>query len=247
MAVVSSPGLRDTDADWREIGRSQPFWGVLTHPEFRRENLNPDSLAAFYATGVKFIASVAAELERISGAPFHVGTALDFGCGAGRLTEAMAAYAEQAFGYDISPGMLQEARARGAGKAIYTGELPETTYDWINSFIVFQHIPPERGFALLEQILSKLAPSGFISLHVTIYSDPIHHQAKPGWRASLGQIRQLLRPGRHAQPTGTVLMYEYDLNRLCELLHRMGITRMCLVHENHGGHHGVKIFGRREG
>ena len=47
-------------------------------------------------------------------------------------------------------------------------------------------------------------------------------------------------------PIGTVLMYDYDLNRLCEAFHRFGIEHMCLAHEDHGGHHGVKIFGQRK-
>lgn len=252
MANFQPPIARDTDADWREIGRSQPFWGVLTRPEFRPENINANSLADFYATGVAFIASVAAEFERIAGVPFHADKALDFGCGTGRLTEAMAAYADEITGYDISPGMLQEARKHGAGKAVYTEQLPEGPFNWINSFIVFQHIPPERGFALLEQLLERLAPSGFVSLHFTIYRDAIHSpkvESKPknvGWRGRLRRLRPLLRPLLPAPPPGTVLMYDYDLNRLCEALHRFGLERIYLVHTDHGGHHGVQIFGRRQ-
>src|ERR1700722_825896 len=247
MAKSLSPIARDTDADWQEIGRSQPFWGVFTHPEFRRENINAESLAALYATGVDFIASVIAEFERIAGAPFHARTALDFGCGTGRLTEAMIAYSDKAIGYDISPGMLQEARARCAGNATYTDQLPEGLFDWINSFIVFQHIPPERGFALVEQLLTRLAPGGFVSLHFTIYREVVplpspeskHRPARSGWR---GLLRPFFRASFPALPIGTVLMYDYDLNRLCEVFHRFGIEHMCLAHEDHGGHHGVKIF-----
>jgi SAM-dependent methyltransferase len=244
--------MRDTDADWQEIGRSQPFWGVLTDPKFRLENITTESLATFYASGVDFIASVIAEFERIAGAPFHVGAALDFGCGTGRLTEAMATYSDKAIGYDISPGMLQEARANSAGNAIYTDQLPESPFDWINSFIVFQHIPPERGFALLEQLLARLAPAGFISLHFTIYRDVVHlpsaeSKHKPSLMAWRSIMRRFLRALSSPPPTGTILMYEYDLNQLCEAFHRFGIEHMWLAHENHGGHHGVKIFGQRKG
>ena len=29
---------RDTDADWRELGATQPYWGVLTHADYRTES-----------------------------------------------------------------------------------------------------------------------------------------------------------------------------------------------------------------
>jgi SAM-dependent methyltransferase len=237
----ASPTTRDTDADWRAIGAREPFWGVLTWPEYRRENLDEDRLAAFYATGVNHIAGIAGELAHIGGAPFHVDAALDFGCGVGRLTEAMGAYADQIIGYDISPGMLEEARARGAGKAVYTGVLPDGPFDWINSYIVFQHIPPQAGLDLLEQLLAKLTARGFVSLHFTVYRDA--HLRPPVERRTL---RSMFARRAPAAPAGSMQMYDYDLGRLCEALHRHGVERMRLVHEDHGGHHSVHVFARRE-
>lgn len=31
---------RDTDADWRKIGETEPFWGVLTEDRFRRDQMD---------------------------------------------------------------------------------------------------------------------------------------------------------------------------------------------------------------
>lgn len=252
MSQDAETPVRDTDMDWREIGESEPFWGVLTHPQFRRENLNAESLAAFYASGVGHMAELAGIFERLTGERFHVGAALDFGCGTGRLAEAMAGYADAVTGYDISPGMLEAARKHGAGRVSYTGDMPEAMFDWINSYIVFQHIPTARGLELLATLLGKLAPRGYVSLHFTIYRDAVHRGvAPPGVRVSL--VRRLARWLRREMPqlmpqppAGTVMMYDYDLNLLCEMLNRAGIDRMLLVHEDHGGHHGVKIFGRKE-
>lgn len=228
---------RDTDADWRELGSTQPYWGVLTHPEFRTENLTPQGLEAFYASGVQYIDDIAARLERATGAG-PGGRALDFGCGTGRLAEAMSDYA-QTTGYDISPGMLAKAREHG-GKAQYVDVLPEGPFDWINSFIVFQHIPPERGMALIEQLLARLAPGGQVSLHVTAWREPHLVPAQPrGWRKLAARL--LAR----AQPTGLVSMYDYDLSQVLRLLNAAGLEEVSLHSTDHGGHHGAVLLGRK--
>jgi SAM-dependent methyltransferase len=252
MSQDAETPVRDTDMDWREIGDSQPFWGVLTHPQFRRENLNAESLAAFYASGAEHMAELAGIFEQLTGEAFHASAALDFGCGTGRLAEAMKGYADAVTGYDISPGMLEAARKHGAGKVDYTGDMPGGMFDWVNSYIVFQHIPPARGLELLATLLGRLAPRGYVSLHFTIYRNAEHRGvAPPGVRVS--RVRRVARWLRRQAPrlmpqppAGTMMMYDYDLNRLCEMLNRAGIDRMLLVHEDHGGHHGVKIFGRKE-
>lgn len=249
--------LRDTDADWQAIGSADPFWGVLTQPQFRRDRMQPADLDAFYQTGVVHITGVVEIIEMITQTRFHARSALDFGCGVGRLAEAMAAHADQTTAYDISPGMLAAARARGLGQnqVTYTNEFPAAgRFDWINSYIVFQHIPPVRGMALLQQLLDRLLPGGVISLHFMIYRDP--PPPAPGARRS--RLRHLPAPlrdvirglrARHTPPPlplGTISMYDYDLNRLLEACNRAGINRLYLAHGNHGGHHGVIIFGRRE-
>lgn len=231
---------RDTDADWKALGESQPYWGVLTHPDYRTENLTPANVEAFYETGGQFIEGVLAQFERLTGAR-PKGPALDFGCGTGRLTEAMAAHVPST-GYDISPGMLEKARARG-GKGTYVGELPAGPFDWINSFIVLQHIPTARGMALIEQLLARLAPGGFVSLHVTVWRDDHLIPAAPrGWRKLLRPLIERVRAAR--LPTGTILMHDYDLSAVVRLLNRAGIEEMTLLSTDHGGHHGVIILGR---
>src|SRR5450432_1940336 len=150
--------VRDTDADWRELGRSQPYWGVLSNDAFLRENITPETIEAFYACGRPYIDEIVGRLDAATGAK-PSGRGLDFGCGVGRLTEAMAEHVDEVVGLDVSPGMLDVAR-RG-GKATYLQALPEgMTFDWINSFIVFQHIPPDRGEAILADLLGRLNADG---------------------------------------------------------------------------------------
>lgn len=242
MLAAPAMGDRDTDADWRELGATQPYWGVLTHPDYRTENLTPANLEAFYASGGEYISDIVRKLKAATGKSAG-GRALDFGCGAGRLTEAMTAYAPSVTGFDISPGMLAEARKRG-GKATYVDAMPDGPFDWINSFIVLQHIPPDRGLVLIEDLLARLAPGGQVSLHVTVWREgPLKEASASGWKRLL---RPLVRRWRVAQlPKGAIRMYDYDLSQVVERLNRAGIGDLTLVATDHGGHHGVILLGMK--
>jgi SAM-dependent methyltransferase len=233
---------RDTDADWRAVGASQPFWGVITQDEYRSENLTPAKVEAFYLSGVADMADIVRRIERATGyAP--QGRALDFGCGAGRLAEAMAAYVDSVTGYDVSPGMLETARAHG-GRADYVDRLPDGPFDWINSYIVFQHIPPERGLPLMRDLAERLAPGALVSLQVTIWrEDHLKPAAPSGWRKWLRPLVERLRAARLER--GAILMHDYDLSAVVEILNRAGVENLTLSATDHGGHHGVLIIGRK--
>lgn len=239
---MPAEALRDTDADWRHLGATEPYWGVLTQPDFRRAQMTPEALADFYATGVDEIAFVANEFERLGLGALQAARALDFGCGVGRLTEAMSGRAEAVVGYDISDGMLEVARQRAPAGVSYTSETPAGPFDWINSIIVFQHIPPARGLELLAGLLDRLSPAGALSLQITVWTDERLHPPLP---------RPQRRPwsGRApspAQPVGTMIVYDYDMNAVLRLLNERQIRRLMLHPTNHGGHHGVFILARRE-
>jgi SAM-dependent methyltransferase len=240
--VEDSLLTRDTDADWREVGRSQPFWGVITAPEYRTENLTPANVEVFYRSGVADIDGIVARIAAATGAPPR-GRALDFGCGAGRLAEAMTAHAEAVTGYDVSPGMLAKARERG-GRATYVEALPDGPFDWINSFIVFQHIPPDRGLELMEQLLARLAPDGAVSLQVTVWREQAHvWPAARGWRRWFRAPLQRLWARR--LPVGQIIMFDYDLSQVVRRLNEAGVVDLTLAPTDHGGHHGVILIGRK--
>jgi SAM-dependent methyltransferase len=234
---------RDTDTDWRALGESQPHWAVLSHDDYRSENLTEERLQAFYDTGRVDIEHTVALLHEATGVR-PSGAALDFGCGVGRLTEAMCDYAETVVGCDISPGMLRRACDRH-GRARYVQGLPEGSFSWINSFIVLQHIPPERGMPILETLLGKLEPGGLLSVQLTVWLEPRNMQPapRPGWRGVL-DVMARRRWVQRLQP-GVIFMYAYDLSAVVRLVNLAGITDMRMVSTDHDGHHGVIILGRK--
>lgn len=237
--------MQDTDADWAIWGEGEPYFGVISNPRFLRANLTPEALEEFWRTGKDQIGGFHTLLQRHFG-EFPTATALDFGCGVGRLTHGMADHCQHVIGLDVSPGMLAEARRHAPENTEYLSELGDQTFDWINSLIVFQHIPPARGYAILEDLLARVSPGGVISLQITIYKDAsflphVYGTVHSGrWDGETFTIF-----GTEPAPPGSMMMYDYDMSRLIEMTARHGFHNLMTQHTNHGGCHGVIMFGRK--
>jgi ubiquinone/menaquinone biosynthesis C-methylase UbiE len=88
---------------------------------------------------------------------------LEVGCGTGLILERVARVARVARGIDLSPGMLEKARARGLDvREASATELPfdDGSFDLTYSFKVLAHVP-EIGKALSE-MARVTAPGGTI-------------------------------------------------------------------------------------
>jgi len=101
-------------------------------------------------------------------------TALEIGCGIGRIARWMSQDFGQYIGVDVSPEMVRKATSYGLPRARFQavsgGDLsgiPDASVDFVFSFAVFQHIP-DRG-ALLSYIAETervLRPGGIFRLHM---------------------------------------------------------------------------------
>src|SRR5262245_29395849 len=79
---------------------------------------------------------------------------LEIGCGTGLILERIAREARSASGIDLSPGMLQTARARGLDVTLASAtQLPfsDSSFDLVCSFKVLAHVPE------IERALSEAA------------------------------------------------------------------------------------------
>jgi 2-polyprenyl-3-methyl-5-hydroxy-6-metoxy-1,4-benzoquinol methylase len=91
----------DTARDnWNDAAQRGAINHILTD--------RPYSTDEFYATGRQVIEDTIAywDWQKI---PRPNGRALDFGCGLGRLTRALASYYDEAWGVDISTEMIDQA------------------------------------------------------------------------------------------------------------------------------------------
>ena len=118
---------------------------------------------------------------------FRPATVLDFGCGVGRTLVPFASIGGRVIGMDVAPSMLDEARANCRAFGVHNMDLQLADdellrapghFDLVHSFIVFQHIAPERGKALFARLIERIAAGGVGAIHV-LYS-------KSTYDASLG-------------------------------------------------------------
>lgn len=241
---------------WDVIGEDQPYYGVCTADQYRGKTaLDPETADAFYDSGRRYVQGVCQRFARHFEAGPSSGTALDVGCGVGRLTLAMPAHCDRVVGYDVAPSMLERAREAAERsphreRLRFVEALPEGPFDWVLSFIVFQHIAPDKGMALLDQVLSRLAPRAFVSLHFTTWRDEVHRPPTGlrglARRAALDRLRG--RAMRGEGPTHALIsMYDYDLTALTQRFVEAGCRELVMRHTNHSGHHGVEIMARRSG
>src|SRR6266550_1447345 len=166
--------INNSDKDWERFGKTDPYFAVLTAPEFHGR-LSDSERAKFFASGeghIDTIFSIARERLDPSFAPAR---ALDFGCGVGRLLLPLAQRCREVTGVDVSPSMLDEARrncdAAGAKDVqLVQGDDDLSAvagpFDFVHTYIVLQHIPVERGERLVRKLAAKLAPGGIGMFHV---------------------------------------------------------------------------------
>jgi SAM-dependent methyltransferase len=104
-----------------------------------------DRWAATYEDTVEDAMDIAL-LERVAVVWAGVGTAADLGCGTGRTGAWLAARGVgEIDGVDLSPGMLEAARARGVHRSLREAEVGETgleggAYDLVVSCLVDEHL-----------------------------------------------------------------------------------------------------------
>jgi len=234
--------VSNTDEDWRIIAEVEPFYGVLTNPKFLRSNIDDAAKAEFFATGEGDVGHIHREMNRHFG-PFNPRSAMDFGCGVGRLTRALHDITGDAIGVDVAPGMVAEARKEVRAGLSFTTTLPDRLFGWIVSIIVFQHITPERGYPLLQRICGLAAPGGGITLQLPFYRREAMAGAPGGRLLSNGEKPLPVPP----YPPGEMTMFDYDLSRVVMTLFESGFSDVRLVPTDHGGFCGAMIYGKRGG
>ena len=164
--------LKKTDEDWENFGASDPYFAVVTHDKYHKENLDHDRKEDFFATGREHIASLMKQLPP----DMSRKRAFDFGCGVGRLAIPLGNYFDEVVGADVSPSMLREAcvnrdqqQADNVSFVQSTDSLSEVqgSFDLVHTFIVLQHIPVARGNEIFKQLVNLIAPGGFGAIQMT--------------------------------------------------------------------------------
>jgi SAM-dependent methyltransferase len=154
---------REHAAAWDALGRRDPHWAILSEPG-RQGGWDDEP---FFATGKAEIDATVTELGDLLRTKE---AALDFGCGLGRLTQALAAHFSTVTGIDVAQSMIEGAQARNGfpDRVTYvvstepTLPFGDATFDFAYSNMVLQHVPPKAAATYISELVRVLKPGGVL-------------------------------------------------------------------------------------
>ncbi len=164
-------------AAWTHLGTVTPHFSVLTESQFLPENIG-GSLEQFWASGQVDATRVQEICQRFGLHGLAAKSCIEFGCGVGRVTMALAGLFSTVRAYDISATHLayavERARVlsvRNISFHLCADNLLEDlgSCDLYYSTIVFQHNPPVVVSRLIRNALRSLNSHGLAIFQVPTY------------------------------------------------------------------------------
>jgi SAM-dependent methyltransferase len=157
--------LRDTQDNWDELAKRDPLWHILAAKDVAADGWDS---SAFFETGEQRLKH---DFDLLAAHDIGVprGRALDFGCGVGRLTQALARRFEHADGVDASEEMVRLADEYSGDLANCSFHLSREndlsqfesgSYDFVYSMIVLQHMKPKYALRYANEFLRVLGRGG---------------------------------------------------------------------------------------
>jgi SAM-dependent methyltransferase len=262
--------IKNSDVEWEKWGKNDPYFGVITKEKFRSHNLSDESLKEFFDSGKGHIRNIIDVSKRFIDHDFSPRKVFDFGCGVGRLLIGFSEIADQVVGLDVSESMLTEALINCNRYSINNVSLIKSddtlsvlkgNFDFIHSFIVFQHIPVDRGVHIFRNLLDHLEDGGicaiqFIYSHSTLGKSfrlpVIEHSNGKLFKNLKSQVRRVIKIVNNTVSTRKNLnlsigdpemqMNLYNLDELFQILQSHDITNIHIEFTDHDGVLGVFLY-----
>ena len=180
--------LDEVRSNWDALGRDNPLWAI-------RSDRAEWDLDEFFASGRVEVDKVLAALAELGIRPH--GVALDFGSGAGRLTQALAAVFDTAVGVDVARSMValaegynrQGDRCRFVlNEAADLACFADGSFDFVYSHIVLQHVGTELAKRYIAEFLRVVAPGGIVYFQVPSELIALEPLPPGGYRARIAEL-----------------------------------------------------------
>ena len=193
--MVAATGLKKLQRNWEGLARKDPLWAILADPSKKGGRWDVEE---FFNTGQREAHDLIEHIDSL-----HVimarDSAMDFGCGVGRVSQALAHYFNSVCGVDIAPTMIELARKynRYPEKCkFYLNEtddlktFEDSSFNLVYSNITLQHMEKKCIIRYLRKFLRVIAPGGLI-----VFQLP----SSPSFRTRLfGQIYWRMPPFYHS-------------------------------------------------
>jgi SAM-dependent methyltransferase len=164
--------LKKLQQNWEELAQADPLWAICSDPTKRGRKWDERE---FFTTGEKEISTVLAYATTLELDLEYAAPALDFGCGVGRLTRALAARFREVCGVDISRAMIGKARELNQhvpncrfllNEADNLSLFADSHFAFIYSSIVLQHVAPRLAQKYVTEFIRVLKPGGVVLFQV---------------------------------------------------------------------------------
>ena len=177
LRVEGVTALTRLGHQWNTLAQRDALGAVLTLPRAAPEW----DVGDFFETGRADVTRLMAGIARRAPA-LASRRALDFGCGVGRLTQALADHFADVRGIDVAESMIARARQENRSPARCHFEVNRRphlrrfksgTFDLVYSRLVLQHIPPHLVSRYIPELVRVLAPGGLLVFQLpAVISDP---------------------------------------------------------------------------
>jgi cyclopropane fatty-acyl-phospholipid synthase-like methyltransferase len=183
---------------------------------------------------------------------FKINKAIDFGCGVGRLVVPLAKLADEVTAVDVSDSMLEETEKNCKARSISNVMLVKSDdslsslkgkFNFVHSFIVFQHIPVRRGEMIFKNLLAHLEDGGICVAHFTYASDKKNKKLisrVKSWIPLSANVINLIKGRGFFAPQ--MQMNEYNLNQLFLSIQKANVLNCCIEFTKHAEDLGVVVY-----
>jgi len=163
--------------NFESLASEDPLWTVLSDNSKKGGRWD---IEEFYGTGEPVIEDLGKRLEKAS-LSFQGSSAIDFGCGVGRLTFPLGKRFRQCYGVDISQSMIDYAQSqseRGPNCQFMVNAserldgFENDSIDFIYTAIVLQHIAPRYTLNYLQEFSRILAKGGILAFQLPSHLNP---------------------------------------------------------------------------
>jgi len=161
--------------DWEVVAELDPLWGILAEPIKKFAKWKVDE---FFLRGEHEVIDLMHCAVKL-GYPENRDCALDFGCGVGRTTIALANHFRQCYGVDISELMIEKARTLKniplESSLVYESDnnlerFSDDTFDLVYSMFVLQHFPQRSTMKYyIKEFVRVLKKNGLLVFQVPTF------------------------------------------------------------------------------
>ncbi len=169
---------------WEDLGAVDACWAVCSQEHGKHGRWDPDALLA---TGELEVDRVLRRAQDLGLTPSG-GAALDFGCGVGRLTSALARRFDLVTAVDVSQSMLDKARTINRDVSNIEWRLndrpdlsaiDDASVDLVYTNVVLQHLPSaDLALAYIAEFFRVTRTDGAVIFQVPSRID-LRHRMQP--------------------------------------------------------------------